>query len=189
MPTLTAKKSPRSSNRVSGRPAPELIFGDLWNYDPAPETADPKLKARYELFIGGKFTAPLTGKYFDSINPANEKKLTEIAQAGEADVAAAYQAAQKAYDSIWGKMAGSERAKYIFRIARLLQDRAASLRSRKRLTGANQSKNRGILMCRWPQPISFITQVGPINSIMSLPALGWRHLALWGKSSRGIFPC
>ena len=123
MPTLTSEKK-RPASRHQGRPAPELIFGDLWEYDPAPETADPKLKPRYDLFIGGKFVVPSSGKYFDSINPANEQKLAEIAQANAADVDAAYQAAKKAYDNVWGKMPGRERAKYIFRIARLLQDRA-----------------------------------------------------------------
>lgn len=93
MPTLLNKKSSPSALR---RPAaPALIFGDLWNYDPAPETAEPKLKSRYELFIGGKFVAPASGEYFDSINPANEQKLAEIARANAADVAAAYRAAKK----------------------------------------------------------------------------------------------
>jgi len=56
MPTPPAdKKPPRPTARTAGRPLPELIFGDLWEYDPAPETADPKLKARYGLFIGGAF--------------------------------------------------------------------------------------------------------------------------------------
>ena len=87
MPTLTsAKKSPRPASRASGRPAPELIFGDLWEFDPAPETADPKLKPRYDMFIGGRFTAPVSGKYFDSINPANESKLAEIAHGSAVDV-------------------------------------------------------------------------------------------------------
>ncbi|OYU99561.1 MAG: hypothetical protein CFE26_25460, partial [Verrucomicrobiales bacterium VVV1] len=81
MPTLPAAKK---STRAAGRPAPELIFGDLWEFDPSPESADPKLKARYELFIDGKFVAPKGGKYFDSINPANEQKLAEIALAGPA---------------------------------------------------------------------------------------------------------
>src|SRR3954464_2538835 len=100
MPSVAEKKSSRASTR-SGRPAPELIFGDLWEFDPAPESADPKLKARYDLFINGEFVAPKSGKYFDSINPANEQKVAEIAQAGEEDVDAAYQAAQKAFDSVW----------------------------------------------------------------------------------------
>src|SRR3954466_6597895 len=103
MPTLApAKKSTRPASRAHGRPLPELIFGDLWEFDPAPETADPKLKARYDLFIGGKFVAPASGKYFDSINPANESKLAEIAHGNAADVDAAYAAARKAYDTIWG---------------------------------------------------------------------------------------
>ncbi|MFM9955993.1 MAG: betaine-aldehyde dehydrogenase, partial [Opitutaceae bacterium] len=83
MTSLAEKKLPRVSAR-SGRPAPELIFGDLWEFDPSPETADPKLKTRYDLFIDGKFVAPKLGKYFDSINPANEQKLAEIAQASAA---------------------------------------------------------------------------------------------------------
>jgi aldehyde dehydrogenase (NAD+) len=123
MPTLSSAKKSRPAVR-SGRPRPALSFGDLWEYDPAPETADPKLKPRYELFIGGKFVAPAGGQYRDSINPANERKLAEIAQADATDVDAAYAAARQAYETVWRRLAGKERAKYLFRIARLLQDRA-----------------------------------------------------------------
>ena len=138
--------APHSSKRATGkstraaRPAPELIFGDLWEYDPAPETADPKLKARYDLFIDGKFVAPKLGKYFDSINPANEQKLAEIALAGAADVDAAFQAARRAYDHVWSKMPGRERAKYLFRIARLLQDRAREFAVAETLDGGKPIK-------------------------------------------------
>ncbi|MDB6114706.1 MAG: aldA, partial [Lacunisphaera sp.] len=138
MPTLTEKNRPAS--RHQGRPAPELIFGDLWEFDPAPETADPKLKSRYEIFIGGKFDAPSSGKYFDSINPANESKLAEIAHGSPADVDAAYAAAKKAYDNVWGKMPGRERAKYIFRIARLLQDRAREFAVAESMDGGKPIK-------------------------------------------------
>jgi aldehyde dehydrogenase (NAD+) len=138
MPTLTDKKRPIA--RAHGRPLPELIFGDLWEYDPAPETADPKLKARYELFIGGKFVAPSSGKYFDSINPATETRLAEIAQASAADVDAAYQAARKAHESAWGRMPGRERAKYIYRIARLLQDRAREFAVAETMDGGKPIK-------------------------------------------------
>ncbi len=99
------------------------MFGDLWDFDPAPETADPKLKGRYELFIDGGFVRPRSRKYFDSINPANERKLADIALAGPADVDAAYRAAGRAFRP-WAAMPGRERGKYLFRIARLLQDRA-----------------------------------------------------------------
>ena len=89
---------------IRGRRArPELLFGDRWEYDPAPETADPKIKPRYELFLGGRFVPPAGGKYFDSINPANEQKLTEFALGGAADVDAAYAAAQRAFDSAFAE--------------------------------------------------------------------------------------
>ena len=140
MPTLTEKKPARPAGRNGGRPLPELIFGDLWEYDPAPESADPKLKSRYDLFIGGKFVAPVSGKYFDSINPANEQTLAEIPQAGAADVDAAYQAARKAFENVWGKMPGRERAKYIYRIARLLQDRAREFAVAETIDGGKPIK-------------------------------------------------
>ncbi|MBK7295743.1 MAG: aldehyde dehydrogenase family protein [Flavobacteriales bacterium] len=96
-----------------------------WALAPAPESKDHfKLKEQYELFIGGKWVKPKSGKYFDTINPANEQKLARIAEANEADVDAAVKAARKAYEGPWGKMPASERAKYIYRIARLLQEKA-----------------------------------------------------------------
>ena len=131
---MPAKTSPKRlvARRQSAR---ELIFGDLWEYDPAPETADPKLRKRYGLFIGGEFVAPKGGKYFATINPGNEQKLADIALASPADVETAYQAAQRAYDTVWGKMPGKERGKYIFRIARLLQDRSREFAVAESLDG------------------------------------------------------
>ena len=111
------------STTPRGRARAGLIFGDLWDFDPAPETADPKLKERYDLFIDGRFVRPRSGRYFDSINPANERKLADIALAGTADVDAAYAAAARAFRP-WAATPGRERGKYLFRIARLLQDRA-----------------------------------------------------------------
>ncbi len=127
-----------ASGRVGS--VPQLIFGDLWEYDPAPESADPKIKPRYELFIGGKFVAPKSGKYFDSINPATEKVLSSIAMANAEDVDAAYQAAQKAYESVWRKMPGRERGKYIYRIARLIQDRAREFAVAETMDGGKPIK-------------------------------------------------
>src|SRR5438093_3960967 len=131
--------------RAIARPAattssiPQLIFGDLWEYDPAPETADPRLKPKYELFIGGKFVAPKSGKYFDAMNPETEEVLAEIALANQADVDAAYQAAQKAF-AAWSKMPGAERGKYIYRIARLLQDRAREFAVAETMDGGKPIK-------------------------------------------------
>ena len=118
---------------------PHLIFGDLWEYDPAPETADPKLKPKYDLFISGRFVAPKSGKYFDSINPATEDTLAEIALASQADVDAAYQAAQKAFSS-WSKLPGTERGKYLYRIARLIQDRAREFAVAETMDGGKPIK-------------------------------------------------
>jgi aldehyde dehydrogenase (NAD+) len=123
----------------SGGDRGRLIFGDLWEFDPAPETADPKLRERYGLFIGGRFVRPRSGRYFDSINPANERKLAEIALAGPADVNAAYRAAARAFGP-WASLAGRERGKYLFRIARLLQDRAREFAVAETLDGGKPIK-------------------------------------------------
>ena len=103
--------------------ARELLFGDLWEFDPAPETAPAGIEDRYGLFIGGKFVAPKSKRWFDSISPRDEAKVSEISQANGADVDAAYAAAAKALPA-WSKLPGAERGKYLYRLARLLQDRA-----------------------------------------------------------------
>jgi aldehyde dehydrogenase (NAD+) len=132
--------STRPVTRATGTSSvPQLIFGDLWEYDPAPETADPKLKSRYDLFIGGKFVPPKSGKYFESINPATEEPLAEIALANQADVDAAYNAAQKAFPA-WSKLPGAERGKYLFRIARLIQDRAREFAVAESMDGGKPIK-------------------------------------------------
>ena len=133
--------TPRTIARPSavGGSIPQLIFGDLWEYDPAPETADPKLKPKYDLFIGGKFVAPKSGKYFESVNPATEEVLAEIALASPADVDAAYQAAHKAFTP-WSKLPGAERGKYLYRIARLIQDRAREFAVAETMDGGKPIK-------------------------------------------------
>src|SRR6266513_5138614 len=106
-------------------PRAKLNFATDWSYAPAPESAGhAKLKDRYDLFINGKFVAPAKGDYFDTINPANEKKLGEVAAATGEDVDAAVRAARRAHDNVWSKMPAKERGKYIYRIARMIQERA-----------------------------------------------------------------
>ncbi len=119
---MAAKRAPQP-RQPDCLPARELLFGDLWEYDPAPETADPHIESRHALFIGGKLRPPKSGRYFSAISPRDESQLAEIPLAGEADVDAAYRAAAKALPA-WRRMPGKERGKYLFRIARLLQDRA-----------------------------------------------------------------
>jgi len=114
-----------NKNGKAKKQKPELDFTSGWTYAPAPESTEHiQLKSRYELFINGKFVKPSTGKYFATINPATEQKIAEVAEAGEKDVDLAVKAARKAYEGPWGKMSGSERGKYMFRIARMIQERA-----------------------------------------------------------------
>src|SRR5438874_4400679 len=102
----------------------KLNFSTDWKYAPAPETAKVSIKPRYDLFIDGQFAAPAKGEYFETINPASEKKLAEVASATGTDVDRAVKAARRAYEKVWSKMPGKERGKYIYRLARLLQERA-----------------------------------------------------------------
>ena len=96
----------------------------ITGYSPAPESTNHiEIKERYPLFIKGKFSEPQSGKYFSTINPATEKKLSEVAVASQADVDFAVKSARNAYKNVWSKMPPKERSKYIYRIARVLQER------------------------------------------------------------------
>ena len=99
-----------------------------FDYAPAPETrAVVDISPHYGLFINGKFVEPRSGNYFKTINPASEEVLSEISEAVQADVDAAVSAARKAFTKFWGPMAGRDRAKYLFRIARIIQERSREL--------------------------------------------------------------
>ncbi len=99
-----------------------------WDLAPAPEsTGHIHLQDSYGLFINGKFMESAGGEMYDSINPATEKRIASITESTEADVDKAVKAAQNAYDKTWSKMPAAERGKYIFRIARLMQERAREL--------------------------------------------------------------
>lgn len=106
----------------------QLNFNTDWQYASAPESKSYiKIKPRYDLFINGEFTAAKDGKTFETINPATEEKLSEVALASEADVNAAVSAARYAFDNSWSKLLGAVRGKYLFRIARMLQEKAREL--------------------------------------------------------------
>ncbi len=94
-----------------------------FEYAPAPESrAVVSIKPKYGHFIGGKFVAGT--KHFPTINPATEETLSAIALGSKSDVDAAVKSARKAYVTTWSKMSGKERGKYLFRIARIMQERA-----------------------------------------------------------------
>ena len=109
---------------------------DTWQYAPAPESKGAaSIKSRYDLFINGEWQKPSGDKYFDTINPATEEKLSEVAEANVADVDKAVSAARRSYEKVWKKMPAKERAKYIFRIARMVQEKARELAIIETLNG------------------------------------------------------
>ncbi len=96
-----------------------------WEYADAPESRDlVRIEPRYGLFIGGEFVEPRSGRVFSTIDPATEEALSEVAEAGPEDVELAVTAAREAQENVWGEMPGRERAKYLYRIAREIQERA-----------------------------------------------------------------
>src|SRR3954447_15599638 len=98
-----------------------------WDYAPAPESPDAaRIAPSYALFIGGRFVAPSDGSRAATLNPATEEPLPEVAFAGPQDVARAVEAARAAAPK-WRALAPLERGKYLFRIARLIQERAREL--------------------------------------------------------------
>ena len=99
-----------------------------FEYAPAPESRSVvDIQPSYGLFINGEFTAPIDGGSFKTVNPATEEVLSQISSAGALDVDAAVSAARRAHSRVWGPMSGRDRAKYLFRIARLIQERSREL--------------------------------------------------------------
>src|SRR5882672_3482296 len=118
------------------RPDVKLQFETAWKYAPAPESTDHvRIDPQYELFIGGEFVAPRKREYFDTINPARAVTLARVAKADEGDVDRAVAAARTAYTRIWSKLRPAERGKYLYRIARALQERAREFAAIESLDG------------------------------------------------------
>lgn len=119
------KKKATASSKKS---VPALQFNDGWHYDPAPESKSHiRLNPQYELFIGGKFIPPTANRYFDTHNPATTEKLAGVAAATSPDIDKAVAAARKAYEKTWSPMPAQDRAKYLFRISRMIQEKAREL--------------------------------------------------------------
>ena len=101
------------------------LDGTAWQYATAPESRDiVTIAPEYGLFVAGEFRPAADGATFETINPATEEPLAAVAAAGQQDVEAAVTAAREAFDQVWGPMPGAERAKYLYRIARILQERS-----------------------------------------------------------------
>jgi len=98
---------------------------DTWEYAPAPEARDiVSIRPEYGLFVDGEFVPPAAGEYFPTLNPATEEQLALVAVAGPDDLDRAVTAARRAFEQTWGRLPGRERAKYLYRIARAIQERA-----------------------------------------------------------------
>ena len=125
------KKAPRSQAvKTPRRAAVErhaLDFASGWDYAPALETVKPGLREEYGMFVGGRWCRAADGGETEIINPATERVLTRVAAGGAEDVDRAVKVARGAYEKVWSKMPGRERGKYLYRIARLLQERAREL--------------------------------------------------------------
>lgn len=114
--SMTTKNSKQSKSKFD------------WDKSPSLEsTSHVNIKKQYDLFIDGKWVKPSKGKYFATHSPSTEEKLSMIAEADEADVNKAVKAARNAYEKVWKKMPAKERGKYIYRIARMIQERAREL--------------------------------------------------------------
>ena len=116
-------RQPEAAAQTNAAP-PALVFGTKWNYAPAPESIEiAAIAPRHELFIAGQWVAPTDGGYFPTIEPATETVLSEIALASPDDVDRAVEAAQDALPA-WAALPGEHRARYLYRIARVLLERA-----------------------------------------------------------------
>jgi aldehyde dehydrogenase (NAD+) len=119
---------------------PAEIAARQFEYAPAPESRDHiTIAPEYSLFIGGRMVAPHSKKHFATINPATEEQLSEVAEADAADVNRAVEAADKAFSS-WSRLSGSRRARYLFRISRLIQERARELAVLETMDGGKPIK-------------------------------------------------
>lgn len=144
----------------------------LFSYEPALESKEQvKLKANYGLFIDGEFIPSADNETFTTINPANEEPLTQVAVSGKNDVDKAVLSAQKAFENIWSPMPAKERSKYLFRIARLIQERAKEFAILETLDGGKpikESKNIDIPLAAqhffyyagWADKLKYVFQDG-----------------------------
>ncbi|HEY7659153.1 MAG TPA: aldehyde dehydrogenase family protein [Actinomycetota bacterium] len=113
----------------------------MWEYADAPESTEiVRLEDRYGLFVDGEFVDPKSGTWFETINPATEDVLAEVAEAGPEDVDLAVKAARSASETAWRELPGSERAKYLYRIARQLQERAREFAVLETMNGGKPIK-------------------------------------------------
>ena len=171
-----------------------LKYNGKWDFSPSTESIENlSIQKEYQLFINGQFQQPLAKKYFPSINPSNEQQLSRIAKAESEDVDMAVKSARAAFNGQWGKISGKERAKYIYRIARLIQEKSKELAIVETLDGGKpirESRDIDIPLAaahffyyagwadkleyafpnRFPKPLGVVGQIIPWNFPLMMAA-------------------
>ena len=171
-----------------------LKYNGKWDFSPSIESIENlSIQKEYQLFINGQFQQPLAKKYFPSINPSTEQQLSRIAKAESEDVDMAVKSARVAFNGQWGKISGKERAKYIYRIARLIQEKSKELAIVETLDGGKpirESRDIDIPLAaahffyyagwadkleyafpnRFPKPLGVVGQIIPWNFPLMMAA-------------------
>jgi aldehyde dehydrogenase (NAD+) len=131
----------KREGEIERRASSALADHTPFEYAPAPESRDiVTIEDRYGLFLNGEFVEPRSGKWFDTIDPATERKLSEVAEAGPEDVDRAVSVARRAWEERWRDLPGRERAKYLYRIARQIQERSREFAVLESLDGGKPIK-------------------------------------------------
>ncbi len=128
------------SPAASSTRKPELVPAGLDYVDSRESTDVVSIDDSYDLWIGGQPSQPATNRYFPTVDPATEDNLSRVAEGGAEDVDRAVVAAAKAYHGIWGRMEAAERSKYLFRLARMLQERSREFAVLETLDGGKPIK-------------------------------------------------
>lgn len=160
-----------------------------FEYAPAPESRSVvDIAPSYGLFIDGEFAEAADGKVFKTVSPSTEEVLSEVAQAGPEDVDRAVKAARRAFEK-WSALPGSERAKYLFRIARIIQERSRELAVLETLDNGKPIKETRDADLPWSPRTSSTTRAGPTSSTTPASARTPAPWASRARSSPGTSRC
>ncbi|MCZ4496428.1 MAG: betaine-aldehyde dehydrogenase, partial [Thermoleophilia bacterium] len=136
-----AKKATQTPRQAPPKTRTGVAGPNRWDYAPAPEsTSIVQLRDRYDHFIGGEWVKPASKKYFTTVSPSTLKPLAEVAEGTAKDVDKAVRAARAAFENDWSKRSGAERGRFLFRIARILQERAREFAVQETMDGGKPIK-------------------------------------------------